>query len=311
MSSPFFVPWRRLGSVINCAMPVNKILLHLAKSRVLKSIFSKAMPRVAYVQFPSGEHLAIDTHDIRGPSFHMAQGWKNPDVSFNSYEPAQRAAVESFLREKSKDGAGLYFLDVGANIGIFTLSAKRALPALSIAAFEPHPISALCLRETVRKNNFRGILVERLALADSTCKMGLHLDESDSGGHSLLASNLWNNRKVTTTMKVFVDKLDHWVAEHKIPSVDFIKMDVQGGEDAALLGGLKTLEKFRPGLLVEVQHEAVVEDDSVIATLRKLPFKYKVRCMDGQTGTYEDLKEWSAREFKKGVLFADYLFFPE
>ena len=286
------------------------LMTRIASSRTLKKLLSWIPVRLAWVKFSDGMQLAVDVQDVRGPSFHMAHGWRDPERALGSYESLQRATIQSYLQEKSAMGEGLVFLDIGANIGLFTFSLKRALPELRIVAFEPHPVTVSCLLATLERNHFPGVAVERIALSDSGGLSSLFLDESDSGGHSLIASNLWNNRDTTTALHVELMRLDDWVERAQVLGLDFIKMDVQGAEDAVLRGGLGALTRFKPALLIEVQHEMVFKNEAVIGSLRGLPFRYGVRSMGGEQGSYEDLKAWSQREFERGVLFADYLFLP-
>jgi FkbM family methyltransferase len=281
----------------------NRALLFVAAHRWMKRLVPPGIPRIARLPFPDGSFLALDAFDKRGPSFHLAHGKSGAEAAFQSYEPDQRKMVESYLLALKQEAP--VFLDIGANIGLFSVSAKRALSGLKVYAFEPHPVTSACLRETA--GQFRDFSVETIALSDANGEGEFFLDESDSGGHSLLANNMWNNRGRTVALKVTLRRLDDWFTETRL---DFVKMDVQGAEDAVLRGGLRTLAKFRPGLLVEVQHENVFKEEAVIAELKKLPFSYRVRSMQGEEGSYEDLKKWSEREFARGVLFADYLFTP-
>jgi FkbM family methyltransferase len=172
-------------------------------------------------------------------------------------------------------------------------------------------VSAACLRETIRRNGYSDIDVESIALGWEEGTFSLHLDQSDSGGHSLIATNLWNNRGRTAMLPVGVTTLDRWAEDRRLSSVDFIKMDVQGAEDGVLQGGLRTLARFRPGLLIEIQHETVAKLGAIVRTLGELPFSYEVRSMSGDSGSLGTLAEWSRREHARGVLFADYLFLPE
>jgi hypothetical protein len=54
-------------------------------------------------------------------------------------------------------------------------------------------------------------------------------------------------RTTTTT-------IDHVAAKYGLDRVDFIKMDIEGAEQAALEGGLATIRKHRPKLAISIYH---------------------------------------------------------
>jgi FkbM family methyltransferase len=56
------------------------------------------------------------------------------------------------------------------------------------------------------------------------------------------------------TQKVSTLSIDDFVLQNSVPRVDFIKMDIEGAEQSALLGAAKTLTKFRPKLAISIYH---------------------------------------------------------
>ena len=68
--------------------------------------------------------------------------------------------------------------------------------------------------------------------------------------------------------------IDDLVESQKIPTVDFIKMDIEGAELKALKGALKTIQKFKPKLAISVYH-SLEEYSSILLWLRDLNLGYK------------------------------------
>lgn len=282
----------------------------LAKPRWARRLLAPLLPDQGLVRFPKGPVLAVDYRDLRGPSFHMGHGYRDPWRALASYEPQQREIIEGILsaRAAAREGAPV-FLDVGANVGLFTLSAKQRLPNLRVYAFEPHPRNAACLARTIRENGWKEVQLESLALAATEGSASLFQDESDSGGHSLLATNLWNNRGVTAAVPVTLITLDRWAERVKLDRLDAVKVDVQGAENGVLLGGKNTISRFRPELLIEVQHENVLTENAVIGAMEAIG-GYQVQNMEGELGPLGSLRNWCEAALEKEILCADYHFLP-
>jgi FkbM family methyltransferase len=222
------------------------------------------------------------------------------------YELLQRSLIEERL---SQCAANPVFLDIGANIGLFSLPLAHRQPGTRVFGFEPHPSNAKCFRESIRINAFKNVGLTEAALGNATGKVSLFLDETDSGGHTTVAENLWNNRAETRGLTVESILLDDFVRQNQIENIDVIKMDVQGAEDEVLKGGAQALKKFLPDLLIEAQHEKVFQESALISTLNEISPSYRFRTMESpEFLPLENLKEISAKKFSDGVLFADYYF---
>jgi len=284
----------------------NQLSLFLAGQRRIKGVFAGFLPEVAFVRMANGLELGVDPLDQRGPSFHMARGYRNPELALSGYEPMERTLVSESL--KAKEGSPV-FLDIGANIGLFTFPLSIDLPQVRVFAFEPHPRNARCFRETVQRNVFPNICLEQVALGGSDGEGLLFIDESDSGGHSILEDNLWNNKQNTDRVRVPLLRLDSFVRLKSLDRIDLLKIDVQGAEDEVLRGGMESLRKFRPDFLIEAQHEKVASEGAIVSEIKNISPDYRFRTMEhGEWLPLEDLKGISARRFSERCLFADYFF---
>ena len=77
--------------------------------------------------------------------------------------------------------------------------------------------------------------------------------------------------KQTSTSTISIDDL---VESQKIPTVDFIKMDIEGAELYALKGALTTLQTFKPKLAISVYH-SLEEYSSILLWIANLNLGYK------------------------------------
>lgn len=104
-------------------------------------------------------------------------------------------------------------LDLGANIGGFTVWAKEKWPDATVRAFEPHPDNAALYRINTR--HFRGVKLENVAVAGLDGETRL-AEGATCGEHSLKMSGAGRAVRVLN-------------AEH-VPSAEFVKIDTEGCE---------------------------------------------------------------------------------
>lgn len=145
---------------------------------------------------------------------------------------------------------GMTVLDIGANIGIFTLAAARLVgPAGRVVAFEPHPRNFRFLAANVALNGFTNVILEQAAVAEDDRPLELQLFGTDNLSLSPAASGHGS----TGTLRVSCLALDRYLVERRIEDVGVIKLDVEGAEMAALRGMARLLEnRWKPTLVVEV-----------------------------------------------------------
>ena len=133
------------------------------------------------------------------------------------------------------------FIDIGANVGIYTLHAATRMNARGrIVAFEPLPAAHARLLfniESTRKGrgDWPCIDVARLGVAESEGTHELTVDAGNLGGNSLSAGAARYSRggagnRVTIECRPLLDAL----VGLRIPRIDALKIDIEGAEDLAL-----------------------------------------------------------------------------
>lgn len=131
---------------------------------------------------------------------------------------------------------GMTVLDLGANIGYFTLiAAKLVGPEGKVFAFEPDPKNFSLLQRNVELNGYDNITLVQKAVADKSGTAEFYLG-SDSWEHSLSSVN-----RKAGVIPVSVTSLDEFLPQDI--AVDFIKMDIEGAEEKALRGMERILSK--------------------------------------------------------------------
>ncbi|TAJ33197.1 MAG: FkbM family methyltransferase [Reyranella sp.] len=137
-------------------------------------------------------------------------------------------------------------IDVGANDGSYVHYLRRH--ARKVIAFEPMPVLARALRDKFPGND---VAVEQVALSDREGTVELHMPVVDGvvvTGCSTISADASETYPASRAIEVPMDRLD---AVYK-GRVGFIKIDVEGHEQAVLDGAVQTIRRCRPRLLVEV-----------------------------------------------------------
>lgn len=141
-------------------------------------------------------------------------------------------------------------LDVGGFIGDSILILKP-LTDKSVISFEAVSQNYELMKRTVEMNRFENVVLEKMALGSKRGEVTIEL----AGSASSLNPN--TTAKATGEEKVQMDTLDSYM-EHSGKELDIglIKVDIEGAEQDFMAGAKKTIERFRPVLLMSIYHNA-------------------------------------------------------
>lgn len=156
-----------------------------------------------------------------------------------SYAPEQTHGFEKdFLLQHI--GAGDVVLDIGANIGYFTLLFARAVgPTGHVFAFEPDPGNARLLRRNIDSNGYRNVTVCEVAVSDQSGPAHLYQSRTHGGTHRVYESTACG-----AAVEIMATTLDEWYASYGGP-VSLVKMDIEGAEHMAVRGGMRMFGQNR------------------------------------------------------------------
>ncbi|WP_224361509.1 FkbM family methyltransferase [Hyalangium versicolor] len=159
----------------------------------------------------------------------------------------QGKSAEARLIEQTL-GPGGTLLDIGANHGSYTLLAGRRVgPTGRVVAFEPQPILARLVRQSLASNGMKHGTVHELALGEQAGSATFFIPATGSGSGGLYAS--FSGRGQHERLEVRVARLDELLPEPLPRENCLVKMDCEGGELGALRGGHRTLSALPPLLL--------------------------------------------------------------
>jgi FkbM family methyltransferase len=180
--------------------------------------------------------------------------------ALGTYEPEICALIQSRLR------GGETVLDIGANIGYFTLlMARRVGPSGRVIAFEPVPSVYGVLNENLRLNGCDWALAECMAVA-----------EVEGEGTMLVEANnplsFTGQLSECGDMTVPLVTIDRYMERSGLEKLDFAKIDVEGAETRVLQGMTSTLRRWRPRILVEI-HARDGQESETLLRLKEIGYR--------------------------------------
>ena len=193
---------------------------------------------------------------------------------------------------------GMRIVDAGANHGYYTLLfAHLTGPQGRVAAIEPHPRTAALLRRSLYANGFQGRvdLFEVAAGAEDGVTMHLQAPDHEPKNAHLVPE------AVAGTVEVKGGRLDTLLADW--PRVDFMKVDVEGHEEAFIEGAWPVLVRDRPILVLEFNALRCADPAGLLDRLEGVYGRIQVIGRDSRSTAAERSRLLDTRRVDDWMLF--------
>lgn len=186
--------------------------------------------------FDSKINMILDADDIRSVPFSVLA-----DGPYEKFQGKILMALASVSKE---------FLDIGANMGYYSLAASKINPKITVQSFEPQPkVFSTLLRNLSLNNLSDRINAHNYGLGVSESRMTMFIPRfTGTGGASF--ANLHENEGLPQEVEVEVKMLDSYLEEYSHP--DLIKIDVEGYEFEVISGGMGIIMKSKPTIIAEL-----------------------------------------------------------
>lgn len=166
------------------------------------------------------------------------------------------------------------FIDVGANIGKYTILVGRRISG-KVIAIEPEKRNFEVLKRNVELNKLNNVVLIDNACSSKNEIRKFFLDRIGSGTHSFYKT------KIRGSIKGFIhintERLDKIIKKNltnnEIKKISLIKIDVEGAEADVLKGAIKTLKKSHPKIIFEAWDEQYLKKIKEVLK----PFNYKIK----------------------------------
>jgi FkbM family methyltransferase len=157
------------------------------------------------------------------------------NIYLGTYEPYDSALVRSHLKP------GMTVIDVGANIGYYSLMAAAEVGSNGrVISFEPNPELGQQLQQTIRKNRIANLTLEPAGVSDVAGWANLFVPKETGNNTATMIANEGGR-----PVPVPIVTLDEYLEQHQIYQVDFLKIDVEGFEPKVIQGGCSAIRAKR------------------------------------------------------------------
>jgi FkbM family methyltransferase len=213
------------------------------------------------------------------------------DLWLGSYEPFMLEAVARFARP------GMTAYDVGAHIGYVTLCLAQAVgPQGHVVAFEPLPANQQRLRTNLELNGLSGRVQVVAGAVGEAAGWQLFRPHLSVAMGKLTADA--PDEPAAGLLEVEVIALDEFAAAAGTPP-GLIKMDIEGGEAAALRGARRLMRQAKPVLLLELHEAQAAEAGTVFDELQQMG--YEVRRLARQHPVVTSTAELGRKAYLLGL----------
>jgi FkbM family methyltransferase len=163
---------------------------------------------------------------------------------YSGFETEEQDFINSTLK------SGDIFVDIGANVGLFTLSAAKIVGNTGkVISFEPTPVTYERLGLNIAENSFMNVDSRNKGLGHEIANLNLNI--SDNGFDAWNSFVITDSQKLKDSVTVEVSTLDLELAEIDKSRITVVKIDVEGWEKFVLEGGKSFFINYSPIVLVE------------------------------------------------------------
>lgn len=182
----------------------------------------------------------------------------------------KRLGVNFFINRNEHNGWRIYYLmfpsstfyflnsietgdiiiDVGANLGFYSLIAAKKSVTGEVFSIEPDISNFQKLIENIQTNKL-SCIIKPFLIALGNKEKEIHIESFGTGNNGMkrVSKNLLNNEN---SPEIKMISLDQFIHDCKINRVDWIKIDIEGYEYFLLEGAKTTIKKYKPTLYIEI-----------------------------------------------------------
>ncbi|MBT8439723.1 MAG: FkbM family methyltransferase [Gammaproteobacteria bacterium] len=202
--------------------------LHFGKREILWKFFWRE--RRCTTKTRNGVKIGVRTND-------MVQGYI---YYFGTWEPN----LTEFIKYRLNGFENRLFVDIGANVGYFSLLAAQMMPKGEVVSIEALPSIYRQLKSNIALNDYENIRTFNVAATDVACQLPIYKADDTNEG----ATSIWkDNVSIPTDREPTIVKglpLTDIISSEDVKRIKMIKIDVEGAEYNVFKGSLSIFENL-------------------------------------------------------------------
>jgi FkbM family methyltransferase len=171
-------------------------------------------------------------------------GGFNSFSEYHTIAPGVSAAEASFIGDSLLASQGVV-LDVGANLGLYSLLIATRDPSRPIFAFEPNPTTFEALKGNVSRSGRHNLARFQIAIAAHEGTVRFSAREHARATASIAV----DGAEGAGTLEVACETIDSFCWHRGIDRIAILKVDVEGYETLVFKGASRILTEIRPDLI--------------------------------------------------------------
>jgi len=227
----------------------------------------------------------MNLRDLRNNVRDLSQ-WEGFNVHYNDPTTCAKIVIDEINNDEIYSGIfnihsreDMVIVDIGANVGLFTLFMYPICK--KIYSIEPTPSHQTLLENMKSTYNLKNCVISKCAISDKTGTIQFNTNSGNSTMNSLVGPNTYDNSVLSDHQKdsfsgydgkidVETFNLCDYFDKNEITSVDFMKLDIEGGEQLVIFseGFQKSVNKIRT-MYIEIHEGLGANKETLLSELSK------------------------------------------
>lgn len=160
-------------------------------------------------------------------------------------------------------------VDIGANIGMYTLRARKLYPSARIISYEPVPLNYRRLTAHVNGNGLNGVTLVNKGVGGRARQETIHLHPLSAGGHSIYSALTPDSAE---SVRIDLEAISDVVAA--AGNVDLLKLDCEGAENEIVMSLTEAEARRIRRIIIETTF-GLYEKEPFLGKLTDLGYRWR------------------------------------